>query len=184
MGGIDGGALRQRRNPLQARPHLLRGTLEESTAPHGEQRISREQYVRARRIVSNMTQRVAAYIDHLKCRRAELDDVSVADPPVDRPDSLDLLGSNNLSSSLLFENGVPAGMVGMPMRVQDQFQRPTQTVQLVEDCLGIRRIDACRPSGLGIVHQKAVVIGQAWEEMNVQAQGTSSPHPSGTELLD
>src|SRR5690606_33260051 len=72
------------------------------------------------------------------------------------------------------EPGVAAGVVRMPVGVQDHVEPPpVRSLQLGQDRVGVRRVDRGDEARCRIPDQEAVVVGQAGELADVEGHEES-----------
>ena len=72
-----------------------------------------------------------------------------------------------------FQLQIPAGVVSMVVSVEDMAELPSQLIALLQDCLGVGRVDGCCGSSLGVVNQQAVVVIQHWKLNNLHLPSRS-----------
>ncbi len=144
MGAVDRGLVRQGGQALQAGPHLLGRALEQPPAAQREQGVADEGDPVGRVEVGDVAQRVAAGLDHVEAGLAQLDDIAVAHRAVQRRDPRDLRRADDHAAGGGLDLGVAAGVVGMPVGVEDEVQAPAQLPQFSQDRVGVRRVDGRR----------------------------------------
>ena len=117
--------------------------------------------------VGDVAQGVAAALDHLKPGLAEHDVIAAGDDAVGGlTDALDLGRADHGGAGGGLDLGVAAGVVGMPVGVEDQVELPAEGVQLAQDRRGVRRVDAGGQTAGVITHQEAVVVREAGKLMD------------------
>ncbi len=171
MGAVDGGVVGQRRKPLQAGPHLLGGAFEEAAATQGEQGVAHEGDPVGRVEIGDVPERMAAGLDHLEPRLAQHHHVAAAHLAVDRREAGDLGRPHHGRAGGGHDLGVAAGVVGVPVRVEDEVERPAVGLQGREDGPNLRRVDAGRPAGRLVVGEEAVVVRKAGELVDGERHG-------------
>ena len=169
MGAIDRRGVRQGGQLRQAGPHLLRRALEQPAAAQGEQGVADKGDPVGGVVVADVAQRVAAGVEHLEPCLAQHDQVAVDHDPVRRgPDPLDLGRADHLTARGRLDLGIAAGMVRVPVGVEDMGQGPAQRLQFAKDGGRVRGVDTGGLAGRVVADQKAVVVGQAGELMDGQ----------------
>ena len=162
MRAVDGGGVRQGGQLLQAGPHLLRRALEQAAAAEREQGVADKGDPIGGVMEGDVPQRVAAGVDDLEPGLPQHHHITVVHHPVRRgPDPLDLGRADDLAACHRLDLRVAAGVVRVPVRVQNVGQGPAQGLQFAQDGGGVRRVDAGRLAGRVIADQEAVVVGQA-----------------------
>ena len=108
-----------------------------------------------------MAERVAAALDHLETGLPQHHAVPAAYVAVERGDARDFGRPDDLCAGRGLDLGVPAGVVGMPVGVENQRQLPAQPAELAQDCARVRRVDAGREAAGLVADQEAVVVLKA-----------------------
>ena len=174
MGAVDAGVVGQRRQPLQAAPHLLRRALEQPPAAQREQGVADEGDMVGGVEIGDVAQGMAAALDHLEAGLAQHDRVAAAHLAVDGRELVTSAGPTTVPPVALDDLGVAAGVVGVPVGVEDQVELPAERLQLRQDRAGVRRVDAGgEPRGL-VEGQEAVVVLKAGELVDVERHAVSS----------
>ena len=155
---VECGLRRQRLHPLEAVPELLRLALEHAPAAKRKHAVAHEGDSVARQVVGDMAVGVARYVDHFRDVLAQRHLVAMRDHAVDRADPLDFLRGDDLRPRSLDDGLVPAGMVGVPVRVPDGGDPPALRRGLAEVFAAIWRVDRRSLPAVGIVQQEAVIV--------------------------
>ena len=179
MGAVDGDVVRQGGQLPQAGPHLLRRTLEEAATAEREQGVADEGHVVDGVVEGDVAQGVAAGVDHLEAGLSQPDDIALVDHPIGRrADALDLGRADDDAAGFTLQPRVSAGVVGVPVGVEHQVQRPAQLAELGQDGVGVGRVDTgCLPRRT-VAHKKAVVVGEAGKLVDGDGHGAASLRPS------
>ncbi len=168
MGAVDQSLVRQGREALQAGPHLLRRSLEHPPAAEREEGVPDEDDGVRRIVIGDVTQRMPPGLHHPEQRLPEPDLVALVQSPVQGRDAGDLLRADDLASGRRLDRLVAAGVVGVPMGVEDQVEPPSQPLQLGQDGLGVGRVDTAGPAGGPVADQEGVVVLQAGELVDLE----------------
>ena len=89
-----------------------------------------------------MAQRMARHVQHACCRAAKLDCVAFLQLHIDAGDLLRLArGAVDGAAGGFLDLHVPAGMIGVPVRVEDMADMPTHPLSLGQVFVGVRRVD-------------------------------------------
>ncbi len=122
-------------------------------------------------MIGQVPERMAAGLHHVEQGFAQPHLVALVEGPVERRDAGDLLGPDDLAARDLLDPRVAAGVVGVPVGVQDQVQAPSQRLQFGQDRLGVGRVDAAGLAARLVADQETVVILQAGELVDLQRHG-------------
>ena len=76
-------------------------------------------------------------------------------------DPLHLLGADDGGAGGRGDVGVAAGVIGVPVGVEDQGQFPAELFQFGQDHLGVGRVDTGGQAGGVVADQEAVIVGKA-----------------------
>ena len=125
-------------------------------------------------VIGDVPQRMAAGVDDVEAGFAEFDDVAVLHHAVRSDDLLHLLGPHGDGAGRRRDLGVAAGVVGVPVGVEDEGQLPAQPVDLAQDGGGVRGVDAGGQPARLVADQEAVVVGEAGELVDGQGHGLLS----------
>ncbi len=117
---------------------------------------------------------MAAALDHLEAGLAEFDDVAARNLAVERGDAGHLLGADNPATGRRLDLGVAAGVVGMPVGVENQVEPPAQALQFGQDRRRVRRVDAGGLAGGVVADEESVVVGKAGELVDSERHGRTS----------
>ena len=110
-----------------------------------------------------MAERVPAGLDHGEAGVAERDRLAVLHLAIQRRDAPHLGRSDDRRAGLGLQPRVAAGVVRMPVGVEDGVEPPTLPRQGLEDGVGVGRVDARDLAARLVARQKAVVVGEAGE---------------------
>jgi hypothetical protein len=140
VGAVDGGVVGQGGQLGQRAPHLFGRALEQSAAAEGEQGVADEGDVVGCVVIGDVAQGVAAGVDHLNRVSPSI----TCRPPRRRSSGAMRVTSGRADDGRAgrrLEGLVAAGVVRMPVGVEDQVQFPAQFVELGQDGVGVRRVD-------------------------------------------
>ena len=169
MSAVDKGVVGESAELAEARPHLRRRTLEQPAATEGKQRVAAEKRPCFLEPVSDMADRVPGNLDHPRLLPADGNLVALADGNVDAGDPTSVVPvADDGATRGLLELQVAAHMVMMMMGVEDQRQRPAETVQGFQNRAGDRRIHRGAGARLGIARQVDVIVRKDRNLMNFE----------------
>ncbi len=171
VGAIDQGLVGQGGQALEAGPHLLGRTLEQAPAAQREQGVADEDDAVFGVMVGDVAEGVAAGLQHAEHGLAEAHLVALMQRPVERCDARDLLGPHDLATRRFLDPAVAAGVVGMPVGVQDHVEPPAQLLQLGQDRLRIGGVDTAGLAGGLVADEEAVVVLETGELVHLQRHG-------------
>jgi hypothetical protein len=115
---------------------------------------------------------MAAHIENACAVGAKLHNIAFVHNAVQRlADALDFARACDDRAGLGFDGGVAAGVVGVPVRVPDVGDAPALGLGLAQIFFGVGRINRCGRAAGRIVRQETVIVGQAWELMNLKHCG-------------
>jgi len=158
VSAVDARVVGQGRQALEAGPHLLGCTLEQASAAESEERVADEGDVVGAVVVGDVTQRVAAAVNHRELRFTEVHQVTPDHCSIEGRDPGHLGWPHDAGAGSGLDLGVAAGVVRMPVGVEDVVERPARLLKLSEDRPGVWRVDAGGRAGGVVADQEAVVI--------------------------
>jgi len=130
MRTINRGRVGQRLERAHVRVHLRRRPFEQPSAAHCEQRVADEGCLLRGEVIGDMAGGVRRDIDHRCLKTAELHHVAALHQHVERRDAVGLssrAGDGAAAPRFLacrLDRGVPARVVGVPVRVPDVGDPP------------------------------------------------------------
>src|SRR5690606_30550024 len=157
--------------PGQACPELRCRSFEHSATSESEQRIPDESDLGFRQMVCNVPQRVSAYIDDARAPAPQRDPIAIGNGSVDARDPRSVrFRRHDRTACGGLDRLIPACVIGMPMRVPDLGDPPAFRSGFAQIGVGVGRIDAGGLTARWIVQQETVVVGEARELVDLQAQ--------------
>ena len=171
MRAKDPRIVRQSGQAGQAVPHLLGRAFEEPSAAQRKQGVAHESDAACGVEIGDVAQRVAAGLDHPKAGFAEFDHVAARDCSVERGDARHLGRPDDRRAGGGLQFGVAAGMVRMPVGIEDEIQLPPLPFQGGENGAGVRRVDGRGLAGGFVAREEAIVVLQAGELADNERHG-------------
>jgi len=156
--------------------HLFGRSLEQPPTAHGEQRVANEHRLLACKVISDMSGGVCGDVDHIGDARAKLDTIPATHLHIKRRDAREFrFRTRDRATGRSPDRFVPAGVIGVPMRVPDLRDLPTALFRFGQHGVGDRWIDGHRFARAGFMHQPDIIVRKNGDADDLERHPTNAP---------
>lgn len=176
MTGIDHGVFGQRGELRKRGVHLWGRTLEQPTASERHQTICGEHRADRGDVKCDMSEGMAGDVENMGLATKHIESVAIVHTDIERGQAMRIRsGANDLGCRALGERVQPLNVIGVVVREQNGFQRPTLACKRRIDRRGFGDIHENSLARIGIGNQIGVVVLKACDDGNLMGHGNLSP---------